>query len=182
MQHWNRWIFLLTLTLMLTWSRTAPAYFYPDEGDLFYNGASHVNSFMKWQAVGPFQVSNPGYEHDLNIYPNYFSSCSSWTTLPDGYDDCSTAGIADGTFHAFSFGSYDAKKIDRNDWYFGAWNFSGGANAPETPVRLFGQETRHLWCPFDYPWCMDGVRSSSALVWGHFRRRPAFVEWDHLPG
>ena len=171
----NRWILLLTFTLSLTWGNSSLAYFYPDEGDLFYNGYSYVNSFMKWQQVGPFQSSNPRYEHDLNIYPTYFSSCTSWTTLPEGYDDCSTAGILDGTYHAFSFGTYDAKEIEADEWEFGAWYFSGGSGAAETPVRLFGQETRHAICPWDRPGCMDGVRSSSQLAWGHFRRRPAFT-------
>lgn len=74
------------------------------------------------------------------------------------------------------------RKLEAYQWEFGAWYFSGGSGATETPMRLFGQETRHALCPWDRPGCMDGVQSSPRLVWGHFRRRPAYARWDFLPG
>ena len=172
-QYWNQWIILGTVPLSLAWSAPASATFYPNHGDFYHNGYSYMNSHMLWREYGPFLNSDPGYEHDLNIYPTFYSSCTSWTNLPDRYDDCSTAGVLDGTYHAFSFGSYDAKKIRTYRWYLGTWSFSGGSGASSTPIKLFGQETAHLICPFDLPWCMDGVRTVSdpednavPFVWG----------------
>lgn len=174
MRHYlNWWIILGTFILSLAWGAPASATYYPNHGDFYHNGYSYMSSCMLWLENGPFLNDDPGYEHDLNIYPTFYSSCSTWSNLPDWYDDCSTAGIADGTYHAFSFGSYDAKKIDTNHWYFGSWSFSGGSGASSTPIKLFGQETKHQWCPFDYPWCMNGVRTPTdsngnavPFVWG----------------
>lgn len=177
-QYWNRWIILSTFILSLAWSSSASAYFYPNWDDFYHNGYSYVRSHMLWLTLGPFQKSDPGYEHDLNIYPTYYSSCSSWTNLPDSYDDCSTAGIQDGTYHAFSFGTYDAKEIDTYRWYLGSWSFSGGRGAAETPIELYGQETWHDFCPLDFPWCMNGVQSSPRLVWGRLVRGiPDYIYW-----
>ena len=41
MQYQSRWILLLTFTFSLAWGNSSLAYFYPDEGDLFYNGYSN---------------------------------------------------------------------------------------------------------------------------------------------
>ena len=52
------------------------------------------------------------YEHDFNVYStSVYEYRTSYTTLPDGYDDCPTAGVSDTGYMGFGFGSFDASKI-----------------------------------------------------------------------
>lgn len=82
---------------LLATALTANAAYHPGVGDLFYNGAYHIDSYMGWSPVGPFSVSEPGYEHDLWVHDSNFfiTTCTSFSNLPNAYDDCNTAGIFD---------------------------------------------------------------------------------------
>ena len=168
---------ILVAVLLLAFA--SPGYsqtFYPDAGDLYYDGSFCFDSYFGWSNPGGWLTADPGYEHDLLLWPDYFTACTSWTTLPDGYDDCPTAGILDFDMWAFSFGSYAAKKIQPQTWYYGAWSFSGGSLS-SSKMRLNGQETAHDICPWDSPWCMDGKRSWNLLDgWVYFGVE-AFEEW-----
>lgn len=146
--------------------------YYPNDGDFWYNGCYYADSYLLWSNPGGWSLSGPGYEHDLVVQKNYFSACTSWTNLPNGYDDCPTAGYLETNpnYYAFSFGSFWVQNIIQpSTWYFGSWNFSGGS-APSTDFRLNGQEVAHDICAFDSPWCMDGRRSQPLLrgwlYWG----------------
>ena len=44
---------------------TVRAAYYPNTGDLYYDGASYADSHLKWDNPGPWRYSDPGYEHDL---------------------------------------------------------------------------------------------------------------------
>ena len=121
--------------------------FYPDDGDLYHNGAFYADSYMKWSSPGPWEVDDPGYEHDLILEETFYDSCTAWTNLPDDYDDCLTAGIQDAPgFTAFSFGTYDAKKIVAKKWYWGYWCFSGGEGTASS-VKLSGQKMSTISVP-----------------------------------
>lgn len=119
---------------------------------------------MSWGSPGPWSSGQPGYEHDLSLNETYFNSCTSYSGLPNGYDDCPTAGVADpaGT-KIFSFGSFDADQIQANASYWGYWQFSGGSGA-STPYGLYGQEVWHWFCFFDSIWCMNGVPGKTQLL------------------
>ncbi len=112
-----------------------------------------------WPDGWPWYSEYNGYEHDFAMRPNYLSSCTSWTTLPNGYDDCPTASAEGGEFWAFAFGSYYGRDIVPNNWYFGVWNFSNDGPDPSTDFFLNGQEVWHQFCPWDSPWCMNGIQS-----------------------
>ncbi len=159
------------ISLVIAFPGHGWAHFYPNDGNLYYNGYRFADSCMKWSNPGdpgPWSVSNPGYEHDLILLDTYVDDCTTWTNLPDGYDDCPTAGIQDTPpYTAFSFGSFDAEQIQPNTWYYGSWSFSGGTG-PYTTVSLKGQEVHHEFCPFDLVGCMNGVQSSPPLVSGLF--------------
>lgn len=146
------------------------AAYYPNTGDLWYDGGYFADSYLLWSYTGPWSVNDPGYEHDLAIRNHYFTDCTSWTNLPNGYDDCPTAGVSEPSdLWTFSFGSFHAKNILASTWYYGSWNFSGGSSL-STDFYLNGQENYHQFCWWDSIWCMGGIRStrllSGWLNWG----------------
>lgn len=144
--------------------------FYPNEGDFAYSGDDYADGYLSFTSPGPWQWDDSGYEHDLSVEASYFDECWTWTDLPNAYDDCATAGVSEPEERkVFSFGSYHAENIQPHYWYFGTWSFSGGYGA-STDFGLFGQETRHDFCPFDSVWCMRGMETepllSGELHWG----------------
>lgn len=132
--------------------------YYPVTGHLYYDGQSYAESVMTFGSfVGPWSTSQPGYEHDLSVNDSYFNSCTSFTSLPNGYDDCPTAGFGDPPGKkVFSFGSFDAERIQPNTSYWGYWQFSGGSGT-STPYDLYGQEVYKQFCPWDGIECLGGV-------------------------
>lgn len=138
----------------------------PVTGHLYYNGAYYAESVLTFGTVGPWSSSEPGYEHDLQLNDTYFNSCTSFSGLPNGYDDCPTAGAADpaGT-KIFSFGSFDADRIQANTSYWGYWQFSGGTGS-STFYNLYGQEVYHQFCFWDGIWCMGSVPNHTHLLRG----------------
>ncbi len=77
-------------------SITRAAYF-PDNGALWYNGGVFADSYFSRTSPGPWAPGDPGYEHDFKIRSRYMRACTSWTSLPAGYDDCPTAGWSETT-------------------------------------------------------------------------------------
>lgn len=153
----------------------------PDRGALYYNGRYYLGSFFAWTKEPTWENASPGYEHDLHIPDeNFFSgSCTSYTTLPAGYDDCPTAGIFDRHGPVYSFGSFDAKSIERNQWYYGAWRFTTHGNAWYSSVKLQGQESENKCLGLRTIWCMfatdtDDLLIGYYLVWGGW---PRWVYW-----
>ena len=143
----------------------------PDEGDLYYNGdtlrtgiyPSHtfVDTTMRWinpswwstrtRTTRDLCEANPiscaNYEHDLVLDRRWVrSSCTSWSNLPQSYDDCPTAGIRDGEGKVIvSFGTFKAPDIETNQVYYGAWKFTSSAtfrftNPQSTAAELLCQE------------------------------------------
>ena len=139
------------------------AYYYPNSGSLYYDGASYADSYLKWDDPGPWQHSDPGYEHDLVAHKNYFRDCTSWTNLPNGYNDCPTAGVSEPSdMWSFSFGTFHARNIQAHTWYFGSWVFLIGWD-PSTNFYLNGQENYHGFCSWDSIWCMKASRTHRLL-------------------
>ena len=152
---------LVILLSLLAFTPISKSAYYPNYGDLYYNGQFYLDSYFLWSSSGPWNGGGkdprPAYEHDLSASPSYITSCTTITNLPSGYDDCPTAGVLEsGSQWVFSFGSYDAKKIVSNVWYFGAWGITHGL-ATTSPITLRGQENIHDTCPFDNIWCMESV-------------------------
>lgn len=144
----------------------------PDLGDLYFNGIvnypgatrsivqlpnprAFVDSVFQWNSP---QWARPGgrgtacsrsivncstYEHDLEISANWMeSACTTWSTLPDPYDDCPTAGYLEENPDeiVISFGTFKAPDIEPAKVYYGSWSFIPGQTLAETTVRLLGQE------------------------------------------
>lgn len=172
MSRINRIILMIFVTIVIFFNASpgVAATFYPDHGDLWYGGCHFVDSHFKWTVPGGWSVSDPGYEHDFAVKPDYYTSCTSWTDLPNGYNDCPTAGWSEpGGFWAFSFGSFHATNIVAGKLYYGSWTFERGGS-PTTAFYLSGQENYHQFCWWDSIWCMNGIRSapltSGQLIFG----------------
>lgn len=167
--------FLVVVVAILGIPSLTFAAYYPDRGDLRYDGYVFAESYFRWTSPGPWSVSDPGYEHDFGFNPNYLGGCTSWTDLPYGYDDCRTAGYYDPSNQwIFSFGSYHTKNsLQANRNYWGSWNFYNRGTYFSTTFNLYGQEVYHRFgCLLDNPWCMDGVPGrqhqllSGTMNWG----------------
>lgn len=157
-------VLLTTLALLLAASAAAHATYYPNTGSFYYDGQWFAESSMTWYDPGSWSTSQPGYEHDLMVDDTYFSSCTSYSGLPNGYDDCPTAGTLDPAGkRIYTFGSFDADFIQANTSYWGYWQFSGGSTYL-TDYGLYGQEVQHSGCFWDGIWCMGGVPGHQQLL------------------
>jgi len=160
----------LTVALLLAMlgSWPAQAAYYPAAGDLYYDGAFYLDSYFAWGATpGPFSVSDPGYEHDLWVHNNQFfnSTCTAFTNMPDGYDDCPTAGVGDPNGPVFSFGTFDATALSGSSAYFGGWNFSTHmVAAPTSPFNLQGQENENRCFGLPTIWCMFSTQTRDLIT------------------
>jgi hypothetical protein len=168
--HMKKLVALVVIAMLL--SRTfAGAMYYPTSGDFWYNGQWQADSYTNWGCCpGGWLTADPGYEHDFATNYNYFTSCTTWTDLPYGYDDCPTAGVDEtGNLWVFSYGSFHAQYTVQNTSYYGSWTFGGGSSGSD-PYYLQGQEVTHAFCSGDSIWCMGAVRTttlgSGTLYWG----------------
>jgi hypothetical protein len=151
---------------------------FPNNGDLAYDGLAYADAYFHWEAIGGFQdPSFNGFELDIALGETYFDACTSWTNLPDPYDDCPTAGDMDpeGTT-VFGIGSYCAGCIGAGPVYSGKWYFSGGSAASTYPNVTWAEVAR-LTCTQKSIWCYRTVQSSS-LMGTHWRYNfTDFKEW-----
>lgn len=155
------------------------ATFYPDDGDLWYNETNFADSTLRWAAPRGWSRIDPGYEHDLALRSYYFAGCTSWTDLPNGYDDCPTAGATEpSTLWSFSFGSFHAKNVVAGRWYYGSWNFGGYPSAASTDFKLIGQEVSHDICSWDSIWCMAATGQYQPHLNGYlYRDQEYYGSW-----
>ena len=116
----------------------------------------------------------PGYlneKGEIEAYPKISLRhsahfCTTWSDLPDHYDDCHTAGVAedDPDKAILSFGTYKAPLIVPGRDYYGYWSFKNmrGGMTP-TSVSLYGQEGEYRRHPLVCPvvtksnWCVFGI-------------------------
>lgn len=165
-------VFASTIFVAL-FSLTASATFYPNQGDIYYNGLFYKDSYFLF-AAPVWSVTSPGYEHDLWVHNNqYFpSTCTSMTNLPNAYDDCPTAGTLDPNGPVFSFGTFNANNIVAHNWYFGAWQWTQHNPAiTTTGFNLQGQENKNNCFGIPTIWCMFATQTQNLvtgwlMVWG----------------
>ena len=154
-----------------------PATYYPNEGDIYYNGTLQASATMQWRNPGgwisknvcvPLKINCATYEHDLSLNRNFFEPqtiitpsrtspyiidwCTTVTNLPSSYDDCPTAGWDENeeTIYVYSFASGRAHSIRANYGYYGFWNFRRKGSVTTATVSLDGQQGYHrVWglCP-----------------------------------
>ncbi len=168
----GRLVIVLALALTIGVASVAAASYYPANGNLTYSGQTYANSYFAWTSSGGWVTEQGGYEHSLKLQDYYFNSCTAYTNLPNGYDDCPTAGIDDPAGHKiYSFGSFSLKNnLTLNYYYFGSWQWSGGSgNGSSSTMSLRGKEVAATWCPFWNIWCMGASQATEPpLVSGSF--------------
>ncbi|HEX8671061.1 MAG TPA: hypothetical protein VF710_04205 [Longimicrobium sp.] len=147
--------------------------YFPNSGYIWFNGDKYFDSRFRWDnpAFSPTNVRGIGIEIDLAIsttggtafvVPNLapvYAPCTTWTDLPARYDDCGTAGIRDDPgWQTYSFGSYNARAIQKGKQYFGSWTFRGPHLQKTWTIKARGQETYNKACTWRWegnsPWCM----------------------------
>lgn len=135
----------------------------PHNGDLFQT-LNYADSYFNWLNVGGWVGKNgsiPGFELDYAVENVYYTLCTSYTNLPQGYDDCVTAGFDEDDPNEISFGvgSYDARQIQAGTGYFAQWSLGGGSQQAST----YSVNWQEVWnfVNLGYgpqsPWYMDGV-------------------------
>jgi hypothetical protein len=151
---------------------------YPNDGDLSYDGTAYADSFFSWAAIGGFRdASNNGWEMDISVGETYYDACTSWTNLPDPYDDCPTAGKTDPAGRInFGIGSYCVGCIAAGPYYTGKWWFSGGSGASTYPNVTWQEVARQL-CPQKSIGCYFGVQGSSLMETYWRYGYPDYKEW-----
>lgn len=116
---------------------------------------------FEWYRPGDWNFPYSGFEMDFNVYTKYlYSGCTATTSLPNGYDDCPTAGVSENnnSYIGFGFGTFVAKNIRDHYQYFGDiviytngyyrsgktfdWNVSGQENAR----RAGCSGVYNIWC------------------------------------
>lgn len=94
------------------------------------------------------------------------SFCTTWSDLPDPYDDCPTAGVSpDPGVVELSFGTFKAPLIEPGRDYYGSWRFQHQrGDGSTTSVRLDGQEGEFKNCLGRLSiWCIYGIHHESVL-------------------
>ena len=123
-------------------SPDATGSYLPNAGDLYYNGGNFADAFLRWdnpkweRDVDYMDCARvitdcATYEHDLELNRNWFQLvaaipyardfCTTWSDLPDYYDDCPTADVPDWGNDSLilSFGTYKAPDIEPGRDYYG---------------------------------------------------------------
>ncbi|CAN5653142.1 hypothetical protein BH23GEM1_BH23GEM1_04390 [soil metagenome] len=160
-----------------------PARYYPDRGDLYYDGRVYFDSYLLWRRKGGFRGWTgyaPGYEHNLNIDKGFGANCSTWTNLPYRYNDCPTAGVFEpnSARRAHAFGTFNMREVRDMTWYFGSWTLRNNApNYNRSYTSLTGQEVQKYFCSGNYIWCMNGVGSFFLVRRDVRRGYPFLVQW-----
>ena len=121
-----------------------------------------------WFAIQRLGTRVPG------VSPSF---CTTWSDLPDPYDDCPTAGVSpDPGVVELSFGTFKAPLIEPGRDYYGSWRFQHQrGTGSTTTVKLYGQEGEYdsrvvnfLKCPRVTKdiWCIFGIGDGSGIHTG----------------
>jgi len=157
-------LFALSITAMIACDgdgESSSPRFYPDMGDFYYGKSStnvdYAEFYISWTDPvydDPDFTGEPIYEHDFNVYDtSIYESCTSYSTLPDWYDDCPTAGFSDTGYIGFGYGSFNASAIAPLADYYGILFLH----------RVIGSQMYHQFCSWDSIWCL-GTAQSMILI------------------
>ena len=157
---------------------------YPYTGDLYYDGNQYADSYFGWALPGGWRAQTSGWEMDISLGEGYFDACTSWTNLPQPYDDCPTAGTLDPSGRRnFGIGSFDKNQIvgDVNGGgaYRGQWWFCGGSSASTYPDVAWQEVTTQICSDRYNIWCYEGVQGSRLLSAYWRYTQTAYDEWDY---
>ena len=166
---------------------------WPHSGSFYTDGDGYFtvtfNSDQPYKKVTNRLFYREGMEIDIAVNTIDFVGCTSWSNLPDSYDDCVTAGVDEPSGTSFGHGTHDHSKLIQGNYYWidysiGLWPYTFSPTTVE--MKLNWQEVYSGLCPFDYdnPWCKIGTSSKGGA--GFFfstdleRFNPNQHWWNHL--
>ena len=98
-----------------------------------------------------------------------FRGCTSWSNMPNSYDDCVTAGVSEpGGTVGFGHGTHDHSQLVQGNQYFIEYEiglFPFTFSPQDIEISYSWQEVYGGSCPWDTdnPWCKIGTaRTGSA--------------------
>ena len=176
-----RW---MLITVLATFWIAAPAQaaWGPGWGDLWFDGYYYADSYMQWlNLAGYFGDPDPNFEMDLVMNRWFNSSCTTWTDLPSGYDDCPTAGVDEpGNDWSFGIGTYHLKTVRVGTWYYGSWSFRNTRSANTSLSRLNIQQGWNF-CPvkLETIWCQQALETYPLFDFTAIHGVPFYQSWYH---
>ncbi len=118
---------------------------WPQQGDLFYDGDRFLDSTMKWPTID-IQPSDPqaGYEHSLVVGRNFLQGCTTMTTLENGYaqcDDNTWGHDPELEVHRIGTRTLNDNDLTPGRRYWGMWSFTSIGSEQFAVHRLTGRQT-----------------------------------------
>lgn len=117
---------------------------WPQLGDLFYDGDRFMDSTMKWLTLDvPATDTTTGYEHTVMLETEFLEGCTTMTSLPENYAQCALSPWEhDPDYNAHRIGTRRLGLVIPGQMYWGMWSFSGRGPSPEASEnRLTGSQT-----------------------------------------
>jgi hypothetical protein len=155
---------------------------YPHVGDFWYDGNFYADSlFWNHTSYGGYKSSNPGFELSVSLSRDLYDACTTWANLPSFYDDCPTAGTAEpsGVAYTFGIGSYNAKQMAAAGTTYEARFYFSGGTVPSAAANIGWQEVSHNLCWWDSPWCMGGEWGGSLVKTTWNFREENYSSWNY---
>jgi hypothetical protein len=159
---------------------------WPHTGSMWYDGENYLDYQFVWHSLPNWHFYPNAFEMNTSFEWSFAEGCSAWTDLPEGYDDCSTAGTSeqDPMVWAAGFGSYNAWAIQHNRTYYGSMWLALTWNAYGSSFGTYAQELWNncrIWGYPDSPWCI-GINDEGdgrGLTGGYmYRWGPELFSWD----
>lgn len=155
---------------------------YPHVGDFYHDGQGYADA-IQWShaPLGGYKSSNPGYEFSFSVDSALWSGCTSWTNLPNAYDDCPTAGDLEpsGVAYTFGVGSYDAKQMTTSGTTYEHRFYLTGGSTASANAKISWQEVSRQICPQNSIWCMNGVQGGSLADAQLLFRSETYKSWSY---
>jgi len=161
----------------------------PHVGEVkFFTSTSRVIVSFMWHDIpdDTWVSRRPAFELDIKVPNGFFESCTSWSDLPNFYDDCDTAGVSDpGGEKVFGVGSFSAREIQPNKWYHAVFNFiptPSKRRLPRVDYEIIASEvTPKPLCPLGH-WCMYEVGNPESVAHGTLERKGDHLRYWHFTG
>jgi hypothetical protein len=153
---------------------------YPNIGMVYYDGDLHASAPFHWTTAPLRHYLDPAFELDIATGSGVFASCTTWTDLPSGYDDCETAGVSepDGS-ESFGAGTYHLKDIIPNHFYNVEWDFVNQSFYYGLSPSVTWQELERTLCSFEDPWCYFGGNGGVLMVMSWSYGTPTSQGWSY---
>ena len=160
---------------------------WPHSGSMWYDGENYLDYQFRWHSPMSWHYYPSAFEINTWLEWDFAEGCSAWTDLPEGYDDCATAGASerDPMIWVAAFGSYNAWNIQYGRDYYGSMWLALTWSAYGSSFGTYAQELYNdcrIWGYGDSPWCIGlsgGDSTYGGLTSGYmYRWAPELFSWQ----